>query len=235
MNLKDQGITAVRRISIHWDSKLIPTKHLILTFNKPILPTSITAGYLRCPVRPYIPNLLRRFKCQQFGHSQTSCRGKNICTQCGVKGNQSTECTTTPCCVNCKHTYPAYSRKCPAWQTEKEIQRESLTRHAKCLLIPSKKTPEKESIKPKTLLQKTGVITRNLGSKKASKNPINTQRVKVALSKCKKSEAHSMSEFSDISDEETNQEVTKPTSPPKEKPPVRLKRDTLTKNVASNI
>ncbi|XP_023233782.1 uncharacterized protein LOC111633445 [Centruroides sculpturatus] len=282
IGLSDQDMTAVRRISIHRDGKLIPTKHLILTFNKPILPTSITAGYLCCPVRLYIPNPLHCFKCQQFGHSQTSCRGKNICAQCGVEGHQSTECTTTPCCVNCKDAHPAYFHKCPAWQTEKEIQRvktvnnlpypearrmvtssaplkqktfaaalkstktcgvqtdisvfpkESLTRHAKCLILPSLETPEQERIRVKIPLPKTGVMTRNLGSKKATKNPLNKQRVKVTLSKCKKSEAHSMSEFSDISDEETNQVVTKPTSPPKEKPPVRLKRDTLTKNVASN-
>ncbi|XP_023244043.1 uncharacterized protein LOC111642018 [Centruroides sculpturatus] len=85
IGLSDQGVTAVQCISIRRDGKLIPTKHLILTFNKPILPTSITAGYLRCPVCPYIPNPLRCFKCQRFGHSQTSCRGKNICAQCGVK------------------------------------------------------------------------------------------------------------------------------------------------------
>ncbi|XP_023214774.1 uncharacterized protein LOC111617717 [Centruroides sculpturatus] len=282
MNLSDQGVTAVRRISIRRDGKLIPTKHLILTFNKLTLPSFITAGYLRCPVRPYVPNPLRCFKCQRFGHSQTSCRGKSVCAQCGTEGHNSTECTGTPCCVNCKDEHPSYSRKCPAWQREKEIQRvktvnnlpypearrmvtssaplkektfaaalkstktcgvqtdisvspkESLTRHEKCLLISPKETLEKESIKLKTPLPKTGVITRNLGSKKASKNPLNKQRVKAALSKCKKSEAHSMSEFSDICDEETNMQVTKPTSPPKDKPPVKLKRDTLTKNSASN-
>ncbi|XP_067126078.1 uncharacterized protein [Centruroides vittatus] len=187
----NQGVTAVRRISIRRDGKLIPTKHLILTFGKPTLPSFVTAGYLRCPVRPYVPNPLRCFKCQRFGHSQTSCRGKSVCAQCGSEGHQSAECTNTPCCVNCKDAHPAYSRKCPAWQREKEIQRvktvsnipypearrmvtssaplkqktfaavlkstktcavqtnisvslkESLTCHAKCLLIPSKKHKKK--------------------------------------------------------------------------------------------
>ncbi|XP_023210492.1 uncharacterized protein LOC111613378 [Centruroides sculpturatus] len=241
------------------------------------------AGYLRCPVRPYIPNPLRCFKCQRFGHSQTSCRGKSLCAQCGIEGHDSTECKSTPHCVNCKDAHPSYSRKCPAWQREKEIQRvktvknvsypearrmvtpsaplqqktfaavlkstktcgvqtdisvspsESLTRHAKCLLIPSAQTEEKENTKAKISVTKTGITTRNMGSKKASKNPLNKQRVKAALSKVsKKSEAQSMSEFSDISDEEPNMEVTKPTSPPKEKPPVKLKRDNLAKNAASN-
>ncbi|XP_067126763.1 uncharacterized protein [Centruroides vittatus] len=283
IGFSDQGVTSVRRISIRRDGKLIPTKHLILTFNKPTLPSVITAGYLRCPVRPYVPNPLRCFKCQRFGHSQTSCRGKSVWAQCGTEGHESTECKTTPCCVNCKDAHPAYSRKCPAWQREKEIQRvktvnnlpypearrmvtssaplkqktfaavlkstntcavqtdisvspsESFTRHAKCLILPSTQTPEKESKKTKTPLPKTGVITRNVGSKKANKNPLNKQKVKVALSKsAKKSETQSMSEISDFSDEETNTEVTKPKSPPKERPPVKLKRDTLAKNATSN-
>ncbi|XP_067123637.1 uncharacterized protein [Centruroides vittatus] len=199
IGLSDQGVVAVRLISICRDGKLIPTKHLILTFNKPTLPSFITAGYLRCSVRPYIPNPLRCFKCQQFGHSQTSCRGKSVCAQCGTEGHESTECKSTPCCVNCKDAHPAYSWKCPSWQREKEIQRvktvnnlpypearrmvtssaplkqktfaaalkstktcevqtdisvspkESLTRHAKCLLIPSK-----DNTKQKTSLPKTG-------------------------------------------------------------------------------
>ncbi|XP_023221114.1 uncharacterized protein LOC111622892 [Centruroides sculpturatus] len=282
IGLSDQGVTAVRRISIRRDGKLIPTKHLILTFNKPTLPSSVVAGYLRCPVRPYIPNPLRCFKCQWFGHSQTSCRGKKACAQCGNEDHESNECTSSPCCVNCKDAHPAYSRKCPSWQREKEIQRlktinnisypearrkvilntavkqktfaaalkstktcgvqtdisvspdESLTRHEKCLLIPSTKATEKENNKAKPLIPKTGVTTRNVGSKKASKNPLNKQRIKAALSKTKKSETQSMSEFSDFSDEENNKGVTPPTSPPKEKPPVKLKRDNLAKNAASN-
>ncbi|XP_023216845.1 uncharacterized protein LOC111619372 [Centruroides sculpturatus] len=121
--LSDQVVTNVRRISIHRDGRVIPTKHLILTFNKPTLPSVITAGYLCCPVRPYIPNPLRCFKCQRFGHSQASYCGKNVCAQCGDEGHESTECTCTPCCVNCKDSHPSYSRKCPAWQREKEIQR----------------------------------------------------------------------------------------------------------------
>ncbi|GFV29850.1 hypothetical protein TNCV_2083151 [Trichonephila clavipes] len=38
------------------NTTVFPTKHLILTFNSPNLPTSIKAGYLNCKIRPYIPN-----------------------------------------------------------------------------------------------------------------------------------------------------------------------------------
>ncbi|XP_023214772.1 uncharacterized protein LOC111617714 [Centruroides sculpturatus] len=110
----------------------------------------------------------------------------------------------------------------------------SLTRHEKCLLTPPTKATEKENNKAKLLIPKTGIRTRNVGSKKASKNPLNKQRIKAALSKSKKSETQSMSEFSDLSDEENNKGVTPPTSPPKGKSAVKLKRDTFTKNAASN-
>ncbi|GFU48714.1 RNA-directed DNA polymerase from mobile element jockey [Trichonephila clavipes] len=45
----DQGVIQVRRITIKRDSNIIPTKHIILTFNKPKLPTTVKAGYLHSP------------------------------------------------------------------------------------------------------------------------------------------------------------------------------------------
>ncbi|GFV45255.1 putative RNA-directed DNA polymerase from transposon BS [Trichonephila clavipes] len=72
----DQGVIQVRTITIKKDATIIPTKHLILTFNSPILPPTIKANYLNCKTHPYIPNPLHCFKCQRFGHSQTSCRGQ---------------------------------------------------------------------------------------------------------------------------------------------------------------
>ncbi|GFX39565.1 uncharacterized protein TNCV_2103111 [Trichonephila clavipes] len=62
----DQGVIQVRRITIKKDNTIIPTKHLILTFNSPKLPSTIKTGYLNCKIRPYIPNPLSCFKCQSF-------------------------------------------------------------------------------------------------------------------------------------------------------------------------
>ncbi|XP_055924574.1 uncharacterized protein LOC129956667 [Argiope bruennichi] len=78
-DLKNQGVTHVRRISIRRDGQLLKTKHLVLTFDSPKLPEHIKAGYMRLSVREYIPNPLRCFKCQRFGHSKTSCRGTVTC------------------------------------------------------------------------------------------------------------------------------------------------------------
>ncbi|GBO36889.1 hypothetical protein AVEN_241859-1 [Araneus ventricosus] len=108
--LRGQGIKDVRRINIRRDGELIPTKHFILTFHTPRLPEYIKAGYVRCSVRPYIPNPLRCFKCQRFGHSKTNCRGTLTCARCAVAGHESTGCTAIEKCVNCQGEHTSFSR-----------------------------------------------------------------------------------------------------------------------------
>ncbi|GFW25092.1 putative RNA-directed DNA polymerase from transposon BS [Trichonephila clavipes] len=118
----DQGVIQVRRITIKKDATIIPTKHLILTFNRPKLPPAIKAGYLNCKIRPYIPNPLRCFKCQRFGHSQTSCRGQLTCSRRAFVGHSSPDCTLEPKCVNCTQSHSSDSKICPKWNLEKQIQ-----------------------------------------------------------------------------------------------------------------
>ncbi|GFV47974.1 uncharacterized protein TNCV_2295541 [Trichonephila clavipes] len=137
----DQGVIQVRRITIKRDSNIIPTKHIILTFNKPKLPTAVKAGYLNCKIRPYIPNPLRCFKCQRFGHSQTSCRGQLTCSRCASVGHSSTDCTLEPKCVNCTQFHPSDSKLCQKWKIEKQIQEIKINKNisyfeARKLIVP---------------------------------------------------------------------------------------------------
>ncbi|GFT42577.1 uncharacterized protein TNCV_2164981 [Trichonephila clavipes] len=102
----DQGVIQVRRITIiKKDNSVIPTKHLILTFNSPTLPKTTKAAYLNCKIRPYIPNPLRCFMCQRFGHSQTACRGQLTCSRCASVGHTSSECSLDQKCVNCSQPH----------------------------------------------------------------------------------------------------------------------------------
>ncbi|GBN11551.1 hypothetical protein AVEN_246249-1 [Araneus ventricosus] len=119
--LQGQGVSHVRRISIRRDGQLLNTKHLILTFDSAKLPENIKAGYMRLSVRTYIPNPLRCFQCQRFGHSKTSCRGTLTCARCAEVGHESTNCTRAEKCVNCKGEHTSFSRNCFAWEQEKEI------------------------------------------------------------------------------------------------------------------
>ncbi|GFV93025.1 hypothetical protein TNCV_3427371 [Trichonephila clavipes] len=103
------------------DGQVLNTKHLILTFSTPDLPQTVKMAYIRCPVRPYIPNPLRCFQCQRYGHSKNVCRGQPTCPRCGESGHDSADCKKKEQCLNCKGDHPAYSRSCPTWITEKEI------------------------------------------------------------------------------------------------------------------
>ncbi|XP_055924699.1 uncharacterized protein LOC129956782 [Argiope bruennichi] len=119
--MKPQGVIDVRRINIRRDEQLIETKHHILTFQTPKLPEYAYAGYIRLPVRPYIPNPLRCFQCQRFGHSKANCRGSLTCARCAGKGHESQQCSEQEKCVNCDGSHPSYSRSCPRWELEKKI------------------------------------------------------------------------------------------------------------------
>ncbi|GBM50153.1 hypothetical protein AVEN_50050-1 [Araneus ventricosus] len=119
--LRNQNVTAVKRISIRKDGQLVSTKHLILTFNLPSIPKSVHIAYFNLSVRPYIPNPLRCYKFQRFGHTVQSCRSVDTCARCSLRGHDSKTCSSTPTCVNCKGYHPAYAKVCPRWK-EKEIQ-----------------------------------------------------------------------------------------------------------------
>lgn len=117
-----QNIVSVRRIMIRREGNEIPTKHLILTFDTTTLPETVTAGYIICRVRPFVPNPRRCFRCQRFGHGSQVCRGKATCAKCGEPDHLSDNCTNDKVhCVNCKGDHPTYSRSCPQWKYEKEV------------------------------------------------------------------------------------------------------------------
>ena len=128
-NLSSQGVTVVKRINIRRNNEMIPTNTLILTFNKPTLPDSVKAGYLNIPVVPYIPNPLRCFNCQKFGHGQNTCRNKQTCARCGQFDHDSKSCHNDIVCTNCKGVHFAYSRECPRWKTEKQVQQVKVEKH----------------------------------------------------------------------------------------------------------
>ncbi|GFU99426.1 uncharacterized protein TNCV_3193481, partial [Trichonephila clavipes] len=154
--LSDQGVTEVRRIKIKKETSLFPTKHLILTFNSPNLPSKIKAGYLNCTLRPYIPNPLRCFKCQRFGHSQTSCRGQLTCSRCASVGHSSTDCTLEQKCVNCTQSHTSDSKLCQKWKLEKQIQELKTNRNisyfeARRLIVPQLTKTYAQAARPSTI------------------------------------------------------------------------------------
>ncbi|XP_048239179.1 uncharacterized protein LOC125372732 [Haliotis rufescens] len=119
--LKTQGVTAVERFTMKSrDGDIILSNTYLLTFALSAIPTSIKAGYLNIGVEVYVPNPLRCFKCQKFGHGSKSCDHSVICQRCGAD-HDSINCTSEIKCPNCKGQHLASSRLCPVWQKQSKI------------------------------------------------------------------------------------------------------------------
>jgi len=121
--LRPQGVLNVKRITIKRDGGIIKTGTYILTFSKPVPPKDLKIGYLRVVVDIFIPNPLRCFQCQKFGHGKDNCRNETICLRCGQKGHDNTDCHNQAKCTNCLGDHVATSKDCPVWIKEKNIQR----------------------------------------------------------------------------------------------------------------
>ena len=80
------GVLHSRRMKVFRNGKLNDTNSILLTFDSCIPPTQVKAGYLKLDVLPYIPNPMRCFKCQKFGHTKSRCRHKEVCANCGKVG-----------------------------------------------------------------------------------------------------------------------------------------------------
>ncbi|XP_067121212.1 uncharacterized protein [Centruroides vittatus] len=115
ISLSDQGVTFVRRISIRRDGKLIPTKHLKFSHSTtrhchPLLQQDICAAQFVC---------IFQIRCVSLNASDLDIPRPPVEAKAYVHSVEL-KVMTVP---NVKVPHPAYSRKCPAWQREKETQR----------------------------------------------------------------------------------------------------------------
>ena len=106
----------------HKEGKVIPTNTLFLTFGSPELPKEITVGYLKVKVALFVPNPMRCFNCNKFGHTSQRCKVAAKCTGCG-KDKHEGQCEGPKLCSNCNGPHASSAKDCPVWQKEKEIQR----------------------------------------------------------------------------------------------------------------
>ncbi|XP_071078441.1 uncharacterized protein [Haliotis cracherodii] len=120
--LKNQGVTNVKRFTrkTH-DGNIVKTHTYLFTFSQPQIPKSLKAGYFNIGVEVYVPNPLRCFKCQKFGHGAKFCRGKVVmCCRCSG-AHDSSECTNNIKCANCNGEHLASSKTCPTFAFESKI------------------------------------------------------------------------------------------------------------------
>ena len=121
--LKNHGVLKAKRMTSWRNNQPIKTNTYILTFDKPKLLKEIKIGYTITKVEPYIPNLLRCYRCQKYGHHEELCRGKTTCGKCGQKDpdHPTNECNNGVKCANCRGDHPVYAKICENWRKEKEI------------------------------------------------------------------------------------------------------------------
>lgn len=120
---RPQGVIFIKHIMAKKEGASLPTNTFILTFSKPIPPKSVKAAYLSLPVEPFIPNPLRCFNCQKFGHGKNTCSHKTVCARCSKPDHAEADCTAEPICANCAGPHPAFSKDCPEWIKQRAILR----------------------------------------------------------------------------------------------------------------
>ena len=109
------AITDVKRLG--------SSKSVVLTFQGEVLPEHVYFGYLRYNVKLYIPNPIRCFQCQRWGHIAKNCRSVLRCASCGDK-HDTRECpnpSNTDKCCNCGGNHKASSKECTFYEEAKEI------------------------------------------------------------------------------------------------------------------
>ena len=122
--LKDEAVIKLDRILVFRDGQRKPTGTFILTFQSQTLQKYIRVGYYRVAVSQFIPNPVRCYKCQKFGHTKFNCRKNEVCTKCGQEDHtDSQECKNEAKCVNCQGNHASNEKECLKWKEEKEIQR----------------------------------------------------------------------------------------------------------------
>ena len=114
--LQGQGVTHVKRFKIKRNGELVNTNTLLLTFNSVVPPKSLKIFYQIIPVEVYVPNPLRCFNCQRFGHHESNCPAEqgSVCEKCGPgdKDHESSKCTKPAKCVNCQGNHLSRSSDC---------------------------------------------------------------------------------------------------------------------------
>jgi len=119
--LSNQGITEVKRNLSKTNGMIKRTNTFILTFGLPTPPKSVKVAYLKLSNDQYVPNPLRCYNCQRFGHGKSNCKRKAICAKCSQEGHSDCECKNKPHCANCAGNHCAYSKECVEWIKQKVI------------------------------------------------------------------------------------------------------------------
>ena len=120
--LQKLGVVEVHRVTVNRDTEKVPTNTLFLTFSTPEMPKEITVGCLKVNVALFVPNPMRCFNCNKFGHTSQRCKVAAKCPGCGK------DKLGPKLCSNCNGPHASPAKDCPVWQKQ-EIQRVRVGKH----------------------------------------------------------------------------------------------------------
>ena len=120
------GIKA-RRNTRRVKGETINTRQVILFFEGE-MPEFVHFGWKRYPVSVYIPEPIRCYHCQRYGHKANSCNSRLRCPMCS-KNHSYEKCTNKnrnkenqkAVCANCNNNHPASYKGCRKYQEAKSI------------------------------------------------------------------------------------------------------------------
>ena len=123
---KETQANTAKRIKSKFKGVLAATERVLLDFPDS-MPTHVYIGYKRHKVSEYIPEPLRCFNCQRFGHKAVHCKSRVRCSICAgghsvktcTEINKPTEESKTHVCANCNGPHPTSYRGCGKFQEAK--------------------------------------------------------------------------------------------------------------------
>ena len=119
-NLQEQGVTAAKRFKVKKCHDFVDTNTILLTFNSVVPPKTLKIFYRIIPVEMYVPNPLRCFNCQRFGHHENNCPVDigSVCERCrkGGDDHHTNQCTNPAKCINCGKDHLSRSSECEVWK-----------------------------------------------------------------------------------------------------------------------
>lgn len=122
--LADQNVINVQRLQRKENNVYVDTATHLLTFSTPVCPAEVRVGFIHLKTELYIPAPFRCVLCQRIGHSKKRCKSnqnKHVCGFCAQETHGDKPCEHPAKCVNCNGNHPSFSKNCPIYLEEKEI------------------------------------------------------------------------------------------------------------------
>jgi hypothetical protein len=121
--LKKAKVIAVRRMMKKGEKgTLEETDNIVLTFDRPQIPDTLSVGYLKLRVSQYYDSPMQCLKCQKYGHTKKRCKEtKELCRNCSLELPH--ESCVNKKCVNCGQGHASNDNSCEVRRKEQVISK----------------------------------------------------------------------------------------------------------------